>query len=228
MTPEPHARTGDTPPPAPLPVVILISGRGSNMQAIVSAAVRNAVEVRAVISNRSSAAGLEYAADRGIPTHVVDHRHFPDRASFDRALMERIDGYRPGAVVLAGFMRILGAEFVAQYHGRLLNIHPSLLPDYRGLDTHRRVLAAEDRVHGASVHFVTEELDGGPVIVQARVPVRPGDEPSVLAARVLEQEHRIYPMALGWLAAGRLGLKAGGAYLDGVRLPERGAPDPGP
>jgi phosphoribosylglycinamide formyltransferase-1 len=215
----------DTPPP-PLPTVILISGRGSNMQAIVSAAGDIPAEIRAVISNCEDAPGLELARREGIPARVVDHRGFPDRASFDRALMACIDAYRPAVVVLAGFMRILGPAFVQHYRGRLLNIHPSLLPDYRGLDTHRRVLEAGERVHGASVHFVTDELDGGPVIVQARVPVHPADDPDGLAARVLEQEHRIYPLVLSWMARGRLRLEPDGVYLDQSRLSQRGASDP--
>jgi phosphoribosylglycinamide formyltransferase-1 len=176
--------------------------------------------VAAVISNRPDAYGLQRAAQAGLATEVVDHMHYPDRAPFEAALAAAIDRRDPGLVVLAGFMRILTPGFVAHYHGRLLNIHPSLLPKFRGLHTHQRALEAGETVHGATVHFVTEELDGGPRIVQARVPVLPGDTPDVLAARVLAKEHRIYPLAVRWFAEGRLRLGAGGAELDGVALTE--------
>ncbi len=203
-----------------LPVVALISGRGTNLQAIIDQARSGElpVEIRAVISNRPDAAGLERARRAGIPAEVVDHRAFPSREAFEHALMEAIDRHRPGLVVLAGFMRVLGPAFVEHYRGRMLNIHPSLLPEFRGLHTHERALAAGVREHGASVHFVTEELDGGPVVVQAVVPVLPGDDPERLAARVLEQEHRIYPLAIRWFAEGRLALRDGRAWLDGRPL----------
>jgi phosphoribosylglycinamide formyltransferase-1 len=203
-----------------LPIVVLISGAGSNLRAIAGQARAGTlpVEIRAVISDRAAAGGLAWAAGAGIPTVVLEARAFPDRAAFDHALANEIDRFEPALVVLAGFMRILGTGFVDRYSGRLLNIHPSLLPKYRGLHTHRRVLEAGDRVHGASVHFVTAELDGGPVVLQARVPVRDGDDETALAARVLEQEHRIYPECIGWFATGRLELRDGAAVLDGRPL----------
>ncbi len=184
-----------------LSVVILISGRGSNMQAIVEAR-DPLVEIRAVISNRADAAGLIFAQQQGIVTEVVDHKEFTTRETFDRALIACIDHYSPDLLVLAGFMRILTPEFVTHYEGRLINIHPSLLPKYKGLHTHARVLAAGETEHGATVHFVTAELDAGPTILQARVPVLPTDDENSLAARVLEQEHQIYPQAIHWFAEG--------------------------
>ncbi len=199
-----------------LPIVVLISGRGSNLQSIIDQAASGElpVDIRAVISNRPDAAGLERARAAGIETAVVDHRDYPDREAFDAALARCIDRYRPGAVVLAGFMRILTPGFVRHYRGRLLNIHPSLLPAYRGLNTHQRALADGARRHGASVHFVTEELDGGPVILQAEVPVHPDDTPETLATRVLAEEHRLYPAALRLLAEDRIRLDGGQALLD--------------
>ena len=175
---------------APLPVVILISGRGSNLQAIIDAVARGtlAVDIRAVISNRPDAAGLQRATDAGIATAVVDHTLYADRLAFDQALQACIDRYQPGLVILAGFMRILSADFVAHYRGRMLNIHPSLLPDFPGLNTHQRVLDAGCKLHGASVHFVTADIDGGPLVLQTRVPVHDDDSADSLAARVLEQE----------------------------------------
>jgi phosphoribosylglycinamide formyltransferase 1 len=184
-----------------LAVVILISGRGSNMQAIVEAH-DPLVEIRAVISNRADAAGLIFAQQQGIVTEVLDHQGFATRELFDRALIACIDRYSPDLVVLAGFMRILTAEFVTHYLGRLINIHPSLLPKYKGLHTHARVLAAGETEHGATVHFVTAELDAGPTILQARVPVLPTDDENSLAARILEQEHRIYSQAIHQFAEG--------------------------
>ncbi|MGQ9660389.1 MAG: phosphoribosylglycinamide formyltransferase [Thermochromatium sp.] len=207
---------------APLAIVVLISGNGSNLQALIDAQEQGApFHIRAVISNEPDAFGLERARRHGLATAVLHHRDYPDRAHFDTALAEVIDGYDPGLVVLAGFMRILTPAFVAHYHGRLLNIHPSLLPNYRGLHTHRRVLEAGDKEHGASVHFVTAELDGGPVILQARVPVLPSDDPDTLAARVLKQEHILYPTVVRWFAEGRLRLAADGRpVLDGEVLTE--------
>jgi phosphoribosylglycinamide formyltransferase-1 len=206
------------------PVVILVSGRGSNLQAILdeSRAGRLPIEIRAVISNNPQAAGLQRARDAGMATEVVNHREFRERADFDAALQRAIDRHRPQLVVLAGFMRILGEAFLRHYAGRLLNIHPSLLPAFKGLDTHARALAAGVRQHGASVHFVTNDLDGGPVIVQAAVPVRPDDTPDTLAARVLEQEHRIYPLAIRWCIEGRLTIRDGRVLLDGAIQPEQG------
>lgn len=205
-----------------LPLVILISGRGSNMQAILEEAARGTlpVDIRAVISNRPEASGLETARAAGIPTEVVDHRAYASREDYDRALQAAIDRHAPELVVLAGFMRILTPDFVRHFQGRLLNIHPSLLPAFRGLDTHRRALEAGVAEHGASVHFVTEELDGGPVIAQIPVPVRPGDTEADLARRVLNQEHRLYPTVIGWFATGRLRYRDGAAWLDGRPLPE--------
>jgi phosphoribosylglycinamide formyltransferase-1 len=197
-----------------LPLVALISGRGSNLKAIIDA-TDPLVEIRAVISNRPQAQGLLYATQAGIPTEVLDHSQFKTRIDFDTALQHCIDYYQPKLVVLAGFMRIFTPEFVAHYQGRLLNIHPSLLPAFRGLHTHRRVLESATQEHGASVHFVTEDLDAGPVIIQARVPVLPDDDEESLAARVLREEHRIYPQAIHWFAQGRLQLQGQHALLDG-------------
>jgi phosphoribosylglycinamide formyltransferase-1 len=206
---------------SPLPVVVLISGGGTNLQALIDAQADGLpIEIRGVVSNRPGVLGLARAERAGIPTAVVDHALYADREAFEAALGTVIDGFAPGLVALAGFMRVLTPGFVAHYHGRMLNIHPSLLPRYRGLHTHRRALEAGDRVHGATVHFVTEELDGGPRIVQARVPVLPGDTEEVLAARVLAREHVIYPLAARWFAEGRLRLGPEGAELDGRLLTE--------
>jgi len=197
-----------------LPVVVLISGGGTNLQAIIDAAQDDLpVDIRAVISNRPEAYGLQRAKKAGIPTAVLDHREFDSREAFDQALAALIDEYEPGLVLLAGFMRILTPGFVRHYHGRMFNIHPSLLPRFQGLNTHQRALDAAEKEHGASIHFVTEELDGGPVILQARVPVLPGDDAESLAARVLEKEHIIYPLAVRWFAEGRLGLNEAGQVL---------------
>ena len=195
---------------AALPVVVLISGRGSNLKAILDAVAHDnlPVSIRAVITNRPQAPGLQFARAAGVPTLELDHRQFPTRDSFDTALMEAIDRDAPGLVVLAGFMRILGRDFIARYRGRLINIHPSLLPQFPGLDTHARAIAAGVKEHGATVHFVTDEVDGGPIIAQARVPVRPDDSAATLAARVLEAEHRLLPEAMREFAAGRVALDA--------------------
>lgn len=192
-------------------LVILISGRGSNMQAIVEAAAAEQwpASIAAVISNRPDAAGLAWAKSRGINTRAVDHRSFPSREAFDAALAAVIDEYSPDAIALAGFMRVLTPGFVQRYEGRLVNIHPSLLPAFPGLKTHRAALDAGVSKHGCTVHFVTAELDHGPVIAQAAVPVSPGDDEVALAARVLVQEHRIYPQAVRWLLEGRLVIDAG-------------------
>lgn len=200
-------------------VVILISGRGSNMEAIVRTPLSGA-RVAAVISNRPDAAGLAFAQARGIPTAVVDHTAFPDRDRFDAELARSIDGFAPDLVVLAGFMRVLTEGFVAHYRGRLLNIHPSLLPAFPGLHTHRRALEAGVKVHGATVHFVTPALDCGPVVIQAAVPVLDGDDEAALAARVLAREHRIYPQAVEWFLEGRL-------EVDGNRVRIANALGPG-
>ncbi len=206
--------------PEPLPLVVLISGAGSNLQAFIDriAAGRLQAEIRAVISNRAHAGGLQRARRAGIETAVLPHGDYSSRESYDQALMARIDAFQPGLVVLAGFMRILTPAFVQHYRGRLLNIHPSLLPAYRGLDTHQRVLAAGDTEHGASVHFVSEELDGGPVILQARVPVAGSDDADSLAHKVHQVEHRIYPLVVQWFAQGRLRLGEQGVELDGTPL----------
>lgn len=190
-------------------VVLLISGRGSNMEAIVRAEIPG-VRIAAVISNRADAAGLDFAASHGIATAVLDHKAFPSREAFDAALAELIDGYGPDLVVLAGFMRVLSDGFVRHYEGRLLNIHPSLLPSFPGLHTHRRALESGVRIHGATVHFVTPSLDAGPVVIQAAVPVLDDDDESTLAARVLAEEHRIYPQAVKWFVEGRLSIDASG------------------
>jgi phosphoribosylglycinamide formyltransferase 1 len=186
-------------------IVVLISGRGSNLQALLDAGL----PVSAVISNRAEAKGLEAAAARGIATRVVEHRRFATREAFDAALAAEVDPFRPRLVVLAGFMRVLTPGFVARYAGRLFNIHPSLLPAFPGLDTHERALVAGVKVHGCTVHFVTAELDHGPIVIQAAVPVRPADTPETLAARVLRQEHVIYPRAARWFLDGRLVLNSG-------------------
>lgn len=192
-------------------IVILISGRGSNMEALIAArdAGRLPVNIAAVISNRPGAQGLETAARAGIVTHYVDHKGFAGREQFDAALAECIDTFAPDLVVLAGFMRILSDGFVRHYAGRLMNIHPSLLPSFPGLQTHRRALDEGVRLHGCTVHFVTPTLDHGPIVVQAAVPVLDGDDEPTLAARVLAQEHRIYPQAVRWFAEGRLSLDGG-------------------
>ncbi|MCO7504561.1 MULTISPECIES: phosphoribosylglycinamide formyltransferase [Pseudomonas] len=205
-------------------VVVLLSGTGSNLQALIDSTRTgdSPVRIRAVISNRADAYGLQRARDAGIDTAVLDHKAFDGREAFDAALVELIDGFAPQLVVLAGFMRILSAGFVRHYHGRLLNIHPSLLPKYKGLHTHQRALEAGDAEHGCSVHFVTEELDGGPLVVQAVIPVVSDDTPAQLAQRVHSQEHLIYPLAVRWFAEGRLRLGEHGALLDGQPLAASG------
>jgi len=206
--------------PAPTPIVVLASGRGSNLQAIAAQIDSGKVPARiaAVISDRADAGALEWARARGIATAVLPPREFAGRDAYGDALAAVVERFAPGLVVLAGFMRILSDGFVGRFAGRMLNIHPSLLPKYPGLHTHRRALEAGDREHGASVHFVTPELDGGPVVLQARVPVLPGDDETSLAARVLREEHLIYPECVGWFAAGRLEMRDGVAWLDGRRL----------
>jgi len=192
-------------------IVILISGRGSNMQAIVRAASSEnwPCRIAAVISNRPDAEGLIFAEQNAIPTTVVVSKKFPSREAFDAALRSEVDRFAPDLVVLAGFLRILTPSFVEHYAGRLLNIHPSLLPSFPGLATHRQALEAGARVHGATVHFVTAELDHGPVVAQASIPVLPDDTEETLAARVLEQEHLIYPRAVRWFVESRLSIENG-------------------
>jgi phosphoribosylglycinamide formyltransferase-1 len=202
-------------------IVILISGRGSNMEALLDA--RLPARVAAVISNKPDARGLATAKARGIPTAVVDHRAFGDRAAFDSALAAEIDRHRPDLVALAGFMRILTEPFIERYRGRMMNIHPSLLPAFTGLHTHRRALEAGVRIHGCTVHFTAPAVDSGPIIVQAAVPVLPDDTEERLAARVLAEEHRIYPQAARWFLEGRVHLGADGTVrIDGAH-PAQGA-----
>ena len=196
-------------------LVILISGRGSNMEAIVRACARERwpAEIAAVIANRPDAAGLAFAASHGVATAVVDHRSFDGRDSFDAALAAEIDRFAPDLVVLAGFMRILTPAFVRRYEGRLLNIHPSLLPSFKGIHTHQQALDAGVALHGASVHFVIPELDSGAIVAQGAVPVRAGDDAAALAQRVLAVEHVLYPRAVRWFVDGRLRLENGRAVV---------------
>jgi phosphoribosylglycinamide formyltransferase 1 len=204
------------------PIVILISGRGSNMRALIerSQVTDAAYSVASVISDRADAGGLEAATRLGVEARALPRPAGKERAEYDRLLAGAITEYSPSLVVLAGFMRILSVEFVERFAGRILNIHPSLLPKYAGLHTHRRVLEAREAEHGVTVHFVTEELDGGPPVLQARVPVLPGDTEATLSARVLVQEHIIYPLAVNWFCQGRLRCEAGKARLDGRLLSE--------
>ena len=183
-------------------VVVLLSGRGSNFRAIAEAQLP--IDIVAVVGNRPQAAGLAYARERGLTAVALDHTEHPDRAAFDALLADEVARHRPDLVVLAGYMRILSPAFIARFEGRLLNIHPSLLPAFPGLKTHERALAEGVKIHGCTVHFVTAELDHGPIVIQAAVPVRADDTAAALAARVLEQEHRIYPQAVRWFAEGRL------------------------
>lgn len=189
-------------------IVVLISGRGSNLQALLQASLP--ADFAAVVSNVPEARGLELARSHAIPTAAIDHRNYPQRADFDAALAAEIDRHRPDLVVLAGFMRVLTDGFVRRYEGKLLNIHPSLLPAFPGLDTHRRALEAGVRIHGCTVHFVTPALDNGPIVIQAAVAVLPGDTENALAVRVLAEEHRIYPQAVRWFCEGRLAVSSGG------------------
>lgn len=192
-------------------VVVLLSGRGSNFRAIAEAGLP--VEIVAVISNRPQAAGLAWARERGLPAVALDHTEFAEREMFDTKLADEIERHQPDLVVLAGYMRILSPAFIARFENRLLNIHPSLLPAFPGLKTHERALAEGVKIHGCTVHFVTAQLDHGPIVIQAAVPVRTDDTPDTLAARVLAQEHRIYPQAVRWFAEGRLVNKCGQVNL---------------
>lgn len=205
-------------------VVVLISGNGSNLQALLSQQQLDQLggEIVAVISNKADAYGLTRAKAAGISSEVIANADFANRAAFDHALMAAIDRHQPHLVVLAGFMRILTSDFVNHYQNRLLNIHPSLLPRYPGLDTHAKAIANNDENHGCSVHFVTEEVDGGPVVLQARVPVFADDTPDSLAERVQVQEHAIYPLVVRWFNEGRLVMQQGAAFLDGALLPKQG------
>jgi phosphoribosylglycinamide formyltransferase-1 len=205
-------------------IVVLISGSGSNLQAIIDACQQRRIDgtIEAVYSNKADAYGLERARAAGIAAFALSPGDYPDREAYDRALMAQIDEHAPDLVVLAGYMRILSPAFVARYRGRLLNIHPSLLPKYPGLHTHRQALENGDREHGTSVHFVTEELDGGPVILQANVPIFEGDDEETVIARVQHQEHAIYPLVIGWFMDGRLAMRDNTAWLDDRPLPSRG------
>lgn len=208
-------------------IVVLISGSGSNLQAILDACKTGFIagRVSAVISNKAGVYGLERAAAAGVKTLVLDHKAYADRTSYDKALMAAIDAEQADLVVLAGFMRILTPEFASHYQGRLLNIHPSLLPKYQGLNTHQRAIDAGDTEHGCSVHFVTAELDGGPVVLQAKVPVFSDDDAAAVAERVHEQEHRIYPLVVRWFCQDRLQHLADKALLDGQILSAHGYAD---
>ena len=192
-------------------IVILISGRGSNMQALLEAKLD--AQIAAVISNNPSARGLQFARSAGVETKLVNHRDYADRASFDKALGDAIATYRPDLIVLAGFMRILTQQFIERFSGRILNIHPSLLPAFSGLDTHRRALDEGVKLHGCTVHFVTPTLDHGPIVIQAAVPVLPDDDEERLAARVLQQEHVVYPQAIRWFLDGRLTIEGNNVRL---------------
>lgn len=205
-------------------IVVLISGHGSNLQAILDSCQQGDIngKITAVVSNRSDAYGLQRAKDAGIDAIAIEHNDFSDRTQFDQQLMTEIDQYQPDLLILAGYMRILSTEFVQHYAGKMLNIHPSLLPKYQGLNTHQRAIDNGDSEHGASVHFVTDELDGGPVILQAKVPVFPDDTAEDVALRVNSQELTIYPLVTQWFCAGRLQMVDGAAVLDGEPLPVSG------
>lgn len=205
-------------------VVVLISGSGSNLQAIIDKCKTDKIDatICAVISNKSKAFGLERAENAGITTAIVDHKAYQNREDFDDALKETIDQFEPELVVLAGFMRILTAGFIRHYLGRIINIHPSLLPKYPGLNTHQRAIDADDKTHGTTVHFATEELDGGPPILQASVNINSDDSVETLAARVLIEEHKIYPRVIDWFAQGRLVLEDNHAWLDGEKIAPTG------
>ena len=215
-----------TAPDSPTRLAILASGNGSNAQAILDACERGAIAARVTLigSNRPGAGVLDRARRAGIPHAVVDHRQYATREAFDHALLAALQAHAPDLVILAGFMRILTPVFITPFSGRLLNIHPSLLPKYPGLHTHARVLAAGDHEHGATVHFVTEELDGGPPALQGKVPVTANDTIESLAKRVLDLEHRLYPMAVAWWVSGRLRLSAGEVMIDAQRAPATGIP----
>jgi phosphoribosylglycinamide formyltransferase-1 len=203
-------------------VVVLISENGSNLQALMDFSSAGNYRVSGVISNKPDAYGLQRAKQSNIPTTVVDHKQYASRDLFDQALSQAIDEYEPGLIVLAGFMRILSADFVKRYQGKILNIHPSLLPNYPGTNTHQRVLDAGEKMHGVSVHFVTEELDGGPVIAQESIAIESIDDAETLALRIHEKEHVLYPAVVSLFADGRLSLDENSAFLDEQLLPETG------
>ena len=213
---------------APTRLVVLLSGSGSNLQAIIDACQSGYInaEVAAVISNKADAYGLTRAKHAGIATQVLDHKQFASREEYDVALGQLISDFTPDLVVLAGFMRILTPSLVQKFKGKMLNIHPSLLPKYQGLNTHQRAIDANDAEHGVSVHFVTEELDGGPVVCQARVPILPDDTAESLAKRVHMQEHKLYPLVVKWFSEQRLKMEADYAVFDNKTLPIEGAPYP--
>ncbi len=209
-------------------IVVLISGNGSNLQAIIDQCASGAIpgNVVKVISNKADAFGLQRAADAGIATQVISHKDYDSREAYDAELQASIDACSPSLVVLAGFMRILSEGFVRHYQGKMLNIHPSLLPKFKGLHTHQRAIEEGESEHGATVHFVTPELDGGPIIIQSKVPVFEDDSASDLASRVQEQELRIYPLVVKWFCQGRLHMNDKGVCMDGEQIPELGyAPD---
>ncbi len=205
--------------PMPRRICVLISGRGSNLEALLAAMAAGTLggAIVAVVSNRADARGLAVAAAHGVPAQVLDHRGFPSRDAFDAALADAVAAYAPDLVVLAGFMRVLGAAFVRRFDGRLINIHPSLLPAYPGLHTHRRALADGARIHGCTVHFVTPDVDVGPIAAQAAVPVLPGDDEDALAARVLAAEHALLPAVVRWYCAGRLAVAGRQVRVAGER-----------
>ena len=205
-------------------IVVLISGSGSNLQALIDASTSSNFKISTVISNNQEAYGLRRAEKYNIPVRIINHRAFKTREDFDLALLKAIDEINPNLIVLAGFMRILGSNFVSYFAGRILNIHPSLLPKYPGINTHQRVLDDGGQEHGVTVHFVTEALDGGPIIAQEKVSVLDKDTSSILAARVLEKEHIIYPEVVTWFAAGRLHMRDSQAILDNELLPPTGVP----
>lgn len=204
--------------------VVLISGNGSNLQAIIDAYQKQSIaaKIRAVFSDNPTAYGLERAKQAAIPTVVMQKADYADNHAYDASLMAKIARYQPDLIVLAGYMRILTPHFVSHYLGKIINIHPSLLPKYPGLDTHRKALANGDKEHGTSIHFVTEKLDSGPIILQAKVPIFAGDQPQDIIARVQTQEHRIYPLVINWFVKGRLAMVNHSAFLDGCKLPEYG------
>lgn len=205
-------------------IVVLVSGNGSNLQAIIDACQSNQIngKVVAVISNQPNVYSLIRAKQANIPSHVINHKAFISREEFDDKVQQQIDCYQPDLIVLAGYMRILTADFVQHYAGKMLNIHPSLLPKYPGLHTHRRAIEAGDKEHGTTVHFVTEDLDGGPIILQAKVPIFDNDTEQDVTERVLTQEHRIYPLVVKWFCDNRLNMQDGKAYLDGKLISSAG------
>lgn len=205
-------------------IVVLVSGSGSNLQAIIDACQSGRIkaQISAVISNKAKVYALERAKHANIPSHVINHQDYASRAEFDHKVAQQIDQYQPDLIVLAGYMRILTPEFVHRYANRMLNIHPSLLPKYSGLHTHRRAMEAGDKEHGTTVHFVTEELDGGPIVLQAKVPIFDNDEEHDVIERILTQEHQIYPLVIKWFIDNRLTLKENHVYLDGQLLSKQG------